>query len=77
MCVQMQWVTVQDSDIASALVRLFNAFAQQAQGHLQAEVDPTQLREALSRLPGNKFGVGEHAIHWVLLPCVQVYAIGA
>ena len=60
MYVQMPWLFMQASDIASALVHLFNTFAQQAQGHLRTEVDPTQLREALSRLPGNKFGVGEH-----------------
>lgn len=59
MHVEMQWVCMQGSDIASALIHLFHAFAQQTQGHPRTEVDPTQLRETLSRLPGDKFGVGE------------------
>ena len=59
MHVEMQLVCMQGSDIATALVHLFHAFAQQAQGPAQTQMDPTQLREALSRLPGNKFGVGE------------------
>lgn len=55
----MQWVSMQDNEIASALVDLFQAFAQRAQGHSHQEVDPTLLRQALSRLPGGKFRVGE------------------
>lgn len=55
----MQKVSVQGSKIATALVDLFQAFAQQAQGHSNQAVDPTPLRNALSRLPGNEFCVGE------------------
>ncbi|KAL3144120.1 hypothetical protein ABBQ32_003911 [Trebouxia sp. C0010 RCD-2024] len=57
----MQWpkAVYQDNEIASALVDLFQAFAQRAQGHSHQEVDPTLLRQALSRLPGGKFRVGE------------------
>lgn len=78
---QMQWVLMQESDITLALVQLFRAFAQQAQGqgHLETEVDPTPLREALSQLPGSKFGVGEHpnAAPCVLLLYAQAIALGS
>lgn len=50
---------MQESEVASALVGLFQAFAQQAEGQGHQEIDPTPLREALSRIPGSKFGVGE------------------
>ena len=52
---------MQESEIASALVALFQAFAQQAEGQGHQEIDPTPLREALSRIPGSKFGVGEYS----------------
>ena len=54
---------MQGNAIVSALVHLFHALAQQAQqaqGPTPTEVDPTQLREALSKVPRTKFGVGEH-----------------
>lgn len=59
MYADMQWVSMQDNDIATALVDLFQVFDQRAQGYSHQEVDPTLLREALSRLPGGRFRVGE------------------
>ena len=59
-CVCSQLVALQDNEIVSALVGLFQAFARQSESHAHPqEVDPTELREALGRLPGGRFRVGQ------------------
>ena len=70
----MQWVSMQESEIASALVGLFQAFAQQAQGQGNQEIDPTPLRKALSDLPGGRFCAGKSSGHvlWSGAACACV-----
>ena len=51
---------MQDNEIVTALVALFSAFTGREQGkEPHHPVDPTQLREALGRLPGGSFQVGQ------------------
>ncbi|KAL3139457.1 hypothetical protein ABBQ38_003787 [Trebouxia sp. C0009 RCD-2024] len=56
----LQWPlhAYQGCDVASAFRSLIEALEQQGLGHSQQVIDPTQLRTALSQLPGNKFSAG-------------------
>lgn len=58
------------------MVSVFKALEQQALRHSQQVVDPTQLREALGQLPGNKFSVGERLCQALCADATaQVFAI--
>lgn len=54
-----QSCALQDDDVVRALIGLFKAFAEREKSKAPSQaVDPTQLREALGNLEGDKFKVG-------------------
>ncbi|KAL3144125.1 hypothetical protein ABBQ32_003915 [Trebouxia sp. C0010 RCD-2024] len=58
----MDWhpAAYQDNDVVRALIGLFKAFADRERSRAPSQaVDPTQLREALGNLEGDKFRVGQ------------------
>lgn len=57
----MFWVSMQDHELATSLIQLFQQLDQEALQHSQETVDPTALREVLSRLPGSNFQIGQYS----------------
>ena len=55
----MLCATLQGDEVVAGLVGLFSALEEWHNGDEHGVVDPTPLREALGKLPGGRFQVGE------------------